>query len=340
MSRVVVVVGLAVAALLGGAVAFGAIPGAGGQIDACVGKVGGVVRIIDVEKGEKCVAALERPLAWNQAGRPGPAGARGPQGESGPQGPAGSSAVAGKTCPAGQSLTGFDSSGELLCTGEEGGGGDADGDGIPDADDCAPNDPNPPGADGCFAPTTVYQLHNFAHGSGVVISDVLVTGVQANPGFVWVAVQPGSPSYLGPQNSGLEIGLVALPENPDLEVGDRITVLGILSHSQSVGTQLLALDVTVVGAGIPVPYELPPADFAAATDELDDVLVRVPGVSLTAHAGEDWLVSAGVTVVARLLAPLPSLPVGTDFASITGVAVIGHDIAGLQPRSAADIVVQ
>ena len=65
-------------------VATGAIPGsADGKISACYGKVGGVVRVIDVERGEKCSTALEKPLAWNIAG---PAGRDGPQGRPGPQG--------------------------------------------------------------------------------------------------------------------------------------------------------------------------------------------------------------------------------------------------------------
>ena len=65
-------------------VATGAIPaGSDGKISACYGKVGGVVRVIDVERGEKCSTALEKPLAWNIAG---PAGRDGSQGPPGPQG--------------------------------------------------------------------------------------------------------------------------------------------------------------------------------------------------------------------------------------------------------------
>ena len=35
-------------------VATGAIPGSEGKISACYGKVGGVLRVVDVERGEKC----------------------------------------------------------------------------------------------------------------------------------------------------------------------------------------------------------------------------------------------------------------------------------------------
>ena len=71
-------------------VATGAIPGSSdGKISACYGKVGGIVRVIDLEKGEKCSTALEKPLAWNVAG---PAGRDGPQGPQGPQGVPGADA--------------------------------------------------------------------------------------------------------------------------------------------------------------------------------------------------------------------------------------------------------
>jgi hypothetical protein len=81
-----------VATLLVGGIAWAAIPGDGGVINACYGKVGGVVRVIDVAKGEKCVTTLEVPLSWNQKGQkgdpglPGAAGAPGMNGSNGNDG--------------------------------------------------------------------------------------------------------------------------------------------------------------------------------------------------------------------------------------------------------------
>jgi len=101
LSRVVATLAVAACVLLGGAVAFGAIPGTGGQIDACVLKVGGVLRAVDTEKGEHCSQALERPLSWNVAGQPGPAGPKGDPGAAGNAGPAGPTGDPGPQGPKG-----------------------------------------------------------------------------------------------------------------------------------------------------------------------------------------------------------------------------------------------
>ena len=95
MFRAVAVAALALAMLIGGAVAFGAIPGAGGQIDVCVGKIGGVVRAIDTERGERCSAALERALSINQTGPAGPKGNTGATGTAGAPGATGAQGAAG-----------------------------------------------------------------------------------------------------------------------------------------------------------------------------------------------------------------------------------------------------
>jgi hypothetical protein len=74
------------AALLVGGIAWAAIPGEGGVINACYGKVGGVVRVIDTAKREKCVAGLEVPFSWNQQGPKGDPGIPGRDGEDGAEG--------------------------------------------------------------------------------------------------------------------------------------------------------------------------------------------------------------------------------------------------------------
>jgi hypothetical protein len=57
-------------------------------VNACVGKLTGLVRIIDLTKHQSCTG-LENATSWNQRGVPGPAGATGAQGPAGPAGPAG-----------------------------------------------------------------------------------------------------------------------------------------------------------------------------------------------------------------------------------------------------------
>jgi hypothetical protein len=90
-------------------VAFGAIPGAGGKISACYGKIGGGVRVIDAEAGAHCTN-LEKPFSFNQ---------QGPKGDPGQKGDAGSPGVKGdkgdKGDP-GDSLASFDGLEGLPCT--------------------------------------------------------------------------------------------------------------------------------------------------------------------------------------------------------------------------------
>jgi hypothetical protein len=78
---------LAVAAAV--AVAVGAIPGPDGKIDACYTNVGGVVRVIDKQAGQRCIARAETAFSWNQAGSPGAKGDPGPKGDKGDSGAAG-----------------------------------------------------------------------------------------------------------------------------------------------------------------------------------------------------------------------------------------------------------
>src|SRR5262245_17971780 len=72
---------LALAAAVG--VAAGAIPDSGGTINACYTKVGGVLRVVDTDRNQHCVSAVENPISWGQ---------RGPQGDPGPAGTTGQDA--------------------------------------------------------------------------------------------------------------------------------------------------------------------------------------------------------------------------------------------------------
>ena len=50
---------------LAGGVAYATIPGDGGVIQGCYTKVGGIVRVIDTGKGQRCLD-IEVPISWNQ----------------------------------------------------------------------------------------------------------------------------------------------------------------------------------------------------------------------------------------------------------------------------------
>ena len=92
------------ATLLVGGITWAAIPGDGGVINACYGKIGGVVRVIDTAKREKCSTALEVPLSWNQEGQKGDPGTPGAPGTNGVDGksPTVAQLAAGDlNCPAG-----------------------------------------------------------------------------------------------------------------------------------------------------------------------------------------------------------------------------------------------
>jgi hypothetical protein len=93
-----IVPAVVVAALIaGGAAAFASIPNGDGSINGCYTKVGGVLRVIDTAKGEKCVTSAEVPIKWSQTGPAGPAGAPGPKGNTGATGPAGAPGPKGDT---------------------------------------------------------------------------------------------------------------------------------------------------------------------------------------------------------------------------------------------------
>jgi hypothetical protein len=114
-----------IAALLAGGAgaAVASIPGSGGQIDGCYTKIGGVLRVIDAEKGEKC-SRLETAITWSQtgpagpAGLPGNAGAPGPKGDQGAQGPQGERGVPGERGEQGDpgDVTSFEALDALPCT--------------------------------------------------------------------------------------------------------------------------------------------------------------------------------------------------------------------------------
>jgi hypothetical protein len=79
-------------------VTIGSVASAAGPeplINGCVGKLTGLLRVIDPARSQTC-SKLETPISWSQRGVPGPVGptgATGPAGPVGPQGPAGGDAL-------------------------------------------------------------------------------------------------------------------------------------------------------------------------------------------------------------------------------------------------------
>lgn len=68
--------GAVAATALAGGVAWATIPGDGGVIQGCYTKVGGILRVVDADKGQHCLG-IEAPIAWNQKGPKGDPGAAG-----------------------------------------------------------------------------------------------------------------------------------------------------------------------------------------------------------------------------------------------------------------------
>lgn len=100
--------GAAAVLVLAGSVAWAAIPSDGGMIEGCYTKVGGVLRVIDTAKGQRCHASLEIPISWNQKGQkgdPGAAGANGSPGAPGEKGAPGEPGANGSNGADGTSVT-------------------------------------------------------------------------------------------------------------------------------------------------------------------------------------------------------------------------------------------
>lgn len=100
--RLLLVGGLLAVGFAAVGIAYAAIPD-GNTINGCYGKFGGVLRVIDTAKNQKCSNALEVPISWSQTGpqgikgdkgEPGTPGAKGDKGDPGQPGSAGPGALA------------------------------------------------------------------------------------------------------------------------------------------------------------------------------------------------------------------------------------------------------
>jgi hypothetical protein len=123
----VIIGAVACMGLVPGMSASAAVPDADGTIHACYGKVGGIVRIIEPARGERCLTKAESDLTFSQRGPTGPAGPPGMTGMDGPAGaPGGAPTVASlasgdRHCPAGgAAITDSAGSTAYVCSGAAG----------------------------------------------------------------------------------------------------------------------------------------------------------------------------------------------------------------------------
>ena len=145
---------VAVLALVGAGIAYGAIPDASGVIHGCYSTKNGALRVVG--PAAKC-ATGELALSWNQKGLKGDTGAAGAQGPIGPQGPKGNAGAPGE-----QGLKGDPGvagpQGDPGPAGEQGPKGDPGADGAPGAKgDTGP--PGAPGPSGIVATNGSYSGH-------------------------------------------------------------------------------------------------------------------------------------------------------------------------------------
>ncbi len=152
-------------ALVPGVSASAAVPDADGTVHACYGKVGGVVRVIEPTRGERCLSKAESELTFNQAGQRGPAG---PAGTPGPDGPAGVSPTVAQLapgdthCPAGgAAITDAAGSTAYVCSGATG----ADGRPGADGQDGAPFSGTFTSPNGAYSISVTDQGVAVSHGS-------------------------------------------------------------------------------------------------------------------------------------------------------------------------------
>jgi len=100
-SRVRTIVGLGVGvAIIGGSVAYAAIPDPGGVVHGCYDKLLGTVRVVDTGANQNCLPT-ETAITWNQTGPQGLPGVTGDKGDTGPAGPQGDKGDVGPAGPQG-----------------------------------------------------------------------------------------------------------------------------------------------------------------------------------------------------------------------------------------------
>ena len=212
-------------------------------------------------------------------------------------------------------------------------GPDGDGDDIPDADDCAPSDPNPEDQIECFVPATIYELNagEFPEGTRAYLEDVLITARADNSSrTAYAAIVPGDPGYAGQDFSAIE-----LRSSDFLDISVHALLLGTVRADHF---QVSSAPEQDCCGTVPGPVGITPALLAAGPDSFNGLLVEVTGVSIASSDANSWLLEEGVGVDDDLFSDLPEFGPGTAFESIRGHAsTLGGGTPSLSPRGLADI---
>jgi hypothetical protein len=97
-----VMLGVVALAVATSGFAYASIPESpGGVIHGCYGKLGGILRLIDAAKNQKCSNLLEVPISWTQTGAQGASGDKGDKGDPGTNGTNGAPGAPGAPGPPG-----------------------------------------------------------------------------------------------------------------------------------------------------------------------------------------------------------------------------------------------
>ncbi len=212
-------------------------------------------------------------------------------------------------------------------------GPDADGDDIPDADDCAPSDPNPEGQVECFVPTTIYDLNDgdLALGTRAYIENVLITARADDGRIAYGAIVPGDAGYVGQDFSAIELRSSGEFLGPET----RYLLLGTVRAGYF---QVTFADQSNCCEPVPAPISVTPAQLAAGPNGLNGLLVEIANVEIASSTGTEWLLEEDVRVDNELFAGLPDFGPGTTFESIRGHAsTLGGATPSLSPRFLEDL---
>lgn len=191
----VIASGLALAA----GVAYATIPDSGGVIHACMLKSLGTIRLIDPANGQKCSAAFETAVEWNERGQQGLPGATGPAGPPGPKGDKGDEGPQGAQGPAGPQGPGATTFTATVASG---------------TDTLATLDNGVTLYGGCATSTVGVGLSaNLLEASGLLTKDSAIEPVDFNPSnFIasWIDGSPSDVDFTGlARNAGTNPGKFA-----------------------------------------------------------------------------------------------------------------------------------
>jgi hypothetical protein len=209
---------------------------------------------------------------------------------------------------------------------------DADGDGIPDHLDPCP-DFNDPGGYCGFEPYDINDGTTVV-GTKAIVAALVVTAKSSNGNTAWGAWQSSdSGLFNGLSGSGIEIDLTGITPAPTLNVGDRVTVKGIVEDGRVLGAETIT--PTSTGNAL-VVNEITPAQFG---NTYDRVLIRITGpLTISSFVSGEWQMTQGPRVRGRIMGALPGFSPGKSFSSITGIGDTIASLAdGVMPRGAADL---